>query len=131
MEDPERAQESLAELRSMGIAIAVDDFGTGYSSLSYLQRFPVDILKIDRSFIEPLNRSEPASTALVSTIIGLARTMGLDIVAEGIERPDQLDRLIDLGCPSGQGYLMSRPLDAKDAARYLTASHDELVALLH
>ena len=115
----------------MGIAIAVDDFGTGYSSLSYLQRFPVDILKIDRSFIEPLNRSEPASTALVSTIIGLARTMGLDIVAEGIERPDQLDRLIDLGCPSGQGYLMSRPLDAKDAARYLTASHDELVALLH
>ncbi len=131
MEDPERAQESLAALRSMGIAIAVDDFGTGYSSLSYLQRFPVDILKIDRSFIEPLNRSEPASTALVSTIIGLARTMGLDIVAEGIERPDQLDRLIDLGCPSGQGFLMSRPLDAKDAARYLTASHDELVALLH
>jgi diguanylate cyclase (GGDEF)-like protein len=123
MDDPERATVALAELRAIGIAIAVDDFGTGYSSLSYLQRFPVDILKIDRAFIEPLNRSEPASTALVSTIIGLARTMGLDIIAEGIERPDQLDRLVELGCPKGQGFLMSRPLDADAAARYLAARH--------
>jgi len=130
MDDPERATVALADLRSLGIAIAVDDFGTGYSSLSYLQRFPVDVLKIDQAFIAPINRSEPASTALVSTIIGLARTMGLDIVAEGIERPDQLDRLVDLGCPKGQGFLMSRPLDAEAAARYLTARHDEL-AMLH
>ena len=119
MDDPERATVALAELRSLGIAIAVDDFGTGYSSLSYLQRFPVDVLKIDRAFIEPLNRSEPASTALVSTIIGLARTMHLDIVAEGIERPDQLARLVELGCPKGQGYLMSRPLAVDQATTFL------------
>ena len=106
-----------AELRTLGIAIAVDDFGTGYSSLSYLQRFPVDVLKIDRAFVEPLNRSEPASTALVSTIIGLARTMELDIVAEGIERPDQLDRLVELGCSKGQGFLMSRPLGPRRRRR--------------
>ncbi len=123
MDDPERATVALAALRSMGIAIAVDDFGTGYSSLSYLQRFPVDVLKIDRAFIEPLNRSEPASTALVSTIIGLARTMDLDIIAEGIERADQLERLVELGCPMGQGYLMSPPLDVVAAGEYLARSH--------
>ncbi len=131
MDDPERATIALRALRSLGIAIAVDDFGTKYSSLSYLQRFPVDILKIDRAFVEPLNRSEPVSTALVSTIIGLARHMGLDVVAEGIERPDQLDRLIELGCSKGQGFLMSRPLDPDDAAAFLVARHDELAALPH
>jgi len=129
MDDPERATVALAELRAIGIAIAVDDFGTGYSSLSYLQRFPMDILKIDRAFIEPLNRSEPASTALVSTIIGLAHTMGLDVVAEGIERPDQLERLVELGCSKGQGFLMARPLDVGDAAAFLSVRHDELAAL--
>jgi len=127
MEDPERATVALAELRSLGIAIAVDDFGTGYSSLSYLQRFPVDVLKIDRAFIEPLNHAEPASTALVSTIIGLAHTMGLDVVAEGIERPDQLERLVDLGCAQGQGFLMSRPLSAEDATGYLAVHPEDLV----
>jgi EAL domain-containing protein (putative c-di-GMP-specific phosphodiesterase class I) len=130
MEDPERATVALAALRQMGIAIAVDDFGIGYSSLSYLQRFPVDVLKIDRAFIDPLNQSEPAGTALVSAIIGLARTMGLDIVAEGIERPVQLERLIELGCPKGQGFLLSRPLDARSVAGYLTAGHDEPAMLL-
>lgn len=119
MDDPERARAALTGLRALGIAIAVDDFGTGYSSLSYLQRFPVDVLKIDRAFVEPLNRSEPASTALVSTIIGLARTMEFDIVAEGIERPDQLERLLELGCPKGQGFLMSRPLEVPDATAFL------------
>ena len=119
MDDPERATVALGALRQMGISIAVDDFGMGYSSLSYLQRFPVDMLKIDRAFIEPLNRTEPASTALVSTIIGLARTMDLGIVAEGIERPDQLDRLLELGCPMGQGFLLSRPLDVDQATEFL------------
>jgi len=119
MDDPDRATLALGELRDLGITIAVDDFGTGYSSLSYLQRFPVDVLKIDRAFIEPMNRSEPASSALVSTIIGLADTMALDIVAEGIERPDQLERLLELGCPKGQGYLLSKPLDAARAEEFL------------
>jgi diguanylate cyclase len=129
MDDPERATVALAELRAMGIAIAVDDFGTGYSSLSYLQRFPVDVLKIDRAFVEPLNRSEPASSALVSTIIGLANTMGLDVVAEGIERPDQLARLVELGCSKGQGFLMSRPLEPAAAAEYLAVRRDALAGV--
>ena len=129
MDDPERATVALRDLRALGIAIAVDDFGTGYSSLGYLQRFPVDILKIDRAFIEPLNRSEPASTALVSTIIGLANTMGLDVVAEGIERQDQLDRLIDLGCAKGQGFLLSRPLEAGAATDYLSLHRGDLATV--
>ena len=119
LDDPERATVALAELRGMGIAISVDDFGTGYSSLSYLQRFPVDVLKIDQSFVAPLNRTEPASSALVSTIIRLARAMELDVVAEGIERRDQLERLVELGCAKGQGYLVSRPLDAGGATAAL------------
>ncbi|HZM57903.1 MAG TPA: EAL domain-containing protein, partial [Acidimicrobiales bacterium] len=129
MDDPARATVALAELRSLGIAIAVDDFGTGYSSLSYLQRFPVDVLKIDRAFIEPMNRSEPASTAVVTTIIGLADTMGLDVVAEGIERPDQLQRLVDLGCAKGQGYLMSRPLDVAGATAFLSLQDHDLATV--
>lgn len=129
MDDPDRAFVALAELRSMGVAIAVDDFGTGYSSLSYLQRFPADILKIDRAFVEPLNRSEPASSALVSTIIGLAHAMGLDIVAEGFERPDQLARLSELGCSKGRGFLMSRPLKAGEAASFLAVRPDDLADL--
>jgi len=76
MEDPERAASALAELREMGIRIAVDDFGTGYSSLSHLQRFPVDILKIDKSFIDPLTSHDTGSSALVTAIIGLAQSLG-------------------------------------------------------
>ena len=115
MEDPERATRALSELREMGIRIAVDDFGTGYSSLSHLQHFPVDILKIDKSFIDPLVELDSGSTALITAIIGLARSLGLDVIAEGIEHDSQLRRLVDLGCNQGQGFLMARPLD-KDAA---------------
>src|SRR5664280_943490 len=111
MENPEQAASALTELRALGIRIAVDDFGTGFSSLSYLQRFPVDVLKIDKSFVDPLNESEPASSALVTSIIGLAHSLNLEVVAEGIEREDQFERLIELGCDYGQGYLMARPLD--------------------
>jgi diguanylate cyclase (GGDEF)-like protein len=122
MEDPERAARALSELRDMGIRIAVDDFGTGYSSLSHLQRFPVDILKIDKSFIDPLVRSDPASSALVTAIIGLAQSLGLDVIAEGIEHDSQLRRLVELGCEQGQGYLMARPLDSH-AAESLIADY--------
>jgi EAL domain-containing protein (putative c-di-GMP-specific phosphodiesterase class I) len=121
MEDPERATLALSELREMGIRIAVDDFGTGYSSLSHLQRFPVDILKIDKSFIDPLVGVDSGSTALITAIIGLARNLGLDVIAEGIEHESQLHRLIDLGCSQGQGFLMARPLD-KDAAEFLIST---------
>ncbi|MGO8872695.1 MAG: putative bifunctional diguanylate cyclase/phosphodiesterase [Acidimicrobiales bacterium] len=116
MEDPERATMALSELRDLGIRIAVDDFGTGYSSLSHLQRFPVDVLKIDKSFIDPLVRRDPGSLALVTAIIGLAQSLGLDVIAEGIEHESQLRHLVDLGCDQGQGFLMHRPLDPTAAA---------------
>jgi diguanylate cyclase (GGDEF)-like protein len=106
----------LTELRSLGIHLAIDDFGTGYSSLSYLERFPVDSLKIDRSFIAELT---PAGErpAIARAIVELGRTLGLRVVAEGIEDPDQAAWLMSLGCVYGQGYLYSRPLgvDATEA----------------
>jgi diguanylate cyclase (GGDEF)-like protein len=99
----------LAELRALGVHLAIDDFGTGYSSLSYLERFPVDILKIDRSFIANVSASGERP-AIAKAIVELGRTLGLRVVAEGIEEPDQADWLVSLGCPLGQGYLFSRPL---------------------
>jgi diguanylate cyclase (GGDEF)-like protein len=99
----------LAELRALGVHLAIDDFGTGYSSLSYLERFPVDILKIDRSFIASVSESGERP-AIAKAIVELGRTLGLRVVAEGIEEPHQADWLVSLGCPLGQGYLFSRPL---------------------
>jgi len=114
MHDPDVAQTALEDLHASGIRIALDDFGTGYSSLSQLQRFPVDIIKIDKSFVDPLG-TEPAGAAIVSSILGLAQSMGLSVVAEGIERPDQLERLLELGCDLGQGYLLGKPLEPASA----------------
>ena len=120
MEDPAQATQALLELRSLGIRIAVDDFGTGYSSLSHLQRFPVDVLKIDKSFIDPLSAQDPESMALVTAIIGLAGTLGLEVIAEGIEHQSQLHHLVELGCLQGQGFLMARPLDREAAVNFIT-----------
>ncbi len=111
MDDPDRSVLALAELREMGIRIAVDDFGAGYSSLSHLQRLPVDILKIDKSFVDPLVGSSSDGSALVAAIVGLADTLGLQVIAEGIEHQSQLHRLVDLGCMQGQGFLLAPPLD--------------------
>ncbi len=122
MEDPERAELALRDLRDIGIRIGVDDFGTGYSSLSHLQRFPVDVLKIDKSFIDPLTSSRPDNSALVIAILGLARSLELEVIAEGIEHEGQLHRLIELGCEMGQGFLMAHPLD-RDDARSLVADY--------
>jgi diguanylate cyclase len=115
MDNPEQASATLLAIRALGVRIAVDDFGTGYSSLSYLQRFPVDVLKVDKSFIDSLTATEDGSSALVDAIIGLAHSLDLSVVAEGIEREDQYQRLVDLHCDLGQGYLMSRPLDSARA----------------
>ena len=112
--------EKLAQLRAHGIRLAIDDFGTGYSSLSYLDRFPVDTLKIDRSFIDGFGAGREGPV-LVRAIIELGHALGLEVVAEGIERADQIGPLAQLGAQLGQGYLFARPMDA-DALDALLAS---------
>ena len=108
MADPVAGLKVLQDLRSLGVRLAIDDFGTGYSSLSYLKRFPVDVLKIDRSFVDGLGH-DPDDTAIVTAIISLGRALGLRLVAEGVETPRQLAELRRLGCDRAQGYLFARP----------------------
>ena len=116
------ARSSVNKIRQLGCRIALDDFGTGYSSLSYLTRFPPDRLKIDRSFIANLDRSE-SDAAIVKAIISLAKTLNLLVTAEGIERPGQLQWLKSFGCDEAQGYLLARPLTAHAMeAQFLRAS---------
>ena len=111
MERPDVAQVVLAQLRTRRMRVSLDDFGTGYSSLSVLQRLPVDTLKIDRSFVSRLATAEGAE--IVRTIVSLAHNLGKEVTAVGIERPDQLHVLQELGCDCGQGYLFSSPVDAE------------------
>ena len=111
MEDAEKAIEKLNEIRRLGVKLSIDDFGTGYSSLSYLRRFPLDTLKIDRSFVSAMDESSE-SDEIVNTIMALAKSLKLDVVAEGIENVEQLEHLRRLGCEYGQGYLFSCPLTA-------------------
>jgi len=106
--DTQATIRKLQALRERGVRIAIDDFGTGYSSLSYLRRFPVDILKIAKDFIGPADGA-PEEWAFAAAIVALGRTLGLRVVAEGIEEPGQLERLRELGCEFGQGYLFARP----------------------
>ena len=113
--------ETLAQLRDHGIRLAIDDFGTGYSSLSYLDRFSVDVLKIDRTFVDGFG-ADREGPVLVRAIIELGQALGLEIVAEGIERTDQLGPLRALGCRFGQGYLFSRPLEAQALSALLDGS---------
>lgn len=113
MGDPEAATLLMQQIRQRKIQISIDDFGTGYSSLSYLNRFPIDNLKIDRSFVSQLE--EPSENLkIVDTIMGLSRQLGLAVIAEGISTAQQLALLIDLGCEFGQGYLFSRPLPSAE-----------------
>lgn len=114
--DPARARTVLAELRALGVRVSIDDFGTGYSSLSYLQMFPFDVLKIDRSFISSL-RPGSNENEIVQLIVGLAKTLGLDVVAEGAETEAQVAYLEGLGCGYGQGYFFAVPLEAVEAGR--------------
>lgn len=111
MSDVEAAAQTLHELRSLGVAIAVDDFGTGYGSLTYLKRFPATTLKIDRSFVSGLGKHSD-DAAIVTSVISLARSMGLDCIAEGVETDEQRLILQSLGCNRGQGFLWSPGLDA-------------------
>jgi EAL domain-containing protein (putative c-di-GMP-specific phosphodiesterase class I) len=109
--DVKAATVALRELRSLGLHLSVDDFGTGYSSLTYLKRFPVESIKIDKSFVAGLGLEQDDSM-IVEAVVRLGQSLGLNVVAEGIESPLQLSRLRDLGCDRGQGYLFGRPRPA-------------------
>ncbi len=118
MENAEIITTSLLQLRAMGIQLALDDFGTGYSSLSYLHRFPIDILKIDRSFVSRIT-SSGENTELVRTIITMAHNLGIEVTAEGIETIEQLNHLRSLDCEAAQGYLIAQPAPAGTVGKWL------------
>ncbi len=119
MENAETAAAMLKQLRALGVRLSIDDFGTGYSSLSYLHRFPVSMLKIDRSFIGRMGAGDE-NAEIVRTIITLASNLGMQVVAEGVETEAQLAHLRALGCAYGQGYLFSHPVDGEQAAALLS-----------
>ncbi len=119
MDDPARTIASLQALKALRVKLAIDDFGTGYSSLSYLSRFPIDTLKIDQSFVGAMG-AKREDEAIVRTVAALSHTLGLDVVAEGIEREEDRQTLVELGCEYGQGWLFGKALPA-DAARDLIA----------
>jgi EAL domain-containing protein (putative c-di-GMP-specific phosphodiesterase class I) len=109
--DAKASTVALRNLRSLGLHLAVDDFGTGYSSLTYLKRFPLEAIKIDRSFVAGLGL-DTEDTTIVEAVVNLGHSFGMAVVAEGLETPLQLSRLRDLGCDRGQGYLFGRPRPA-------------------
>ena len=111
--------ETLKRIRALGVQLCIDDFGTGYSSLSQLSHLPVDVLKIDRSFISEIDAAS-GRTEIVETIIGLAQALGIDAVAEGIETQRQVEHLKQFRCDHGQGWLFSRAIDSEQAGHLLT-----------
>jgi EAL domain-containing protein (putative c-di-GMP-specific phosphodiesterase class I) len=118
MENPAAVKSLLMQLRSMGIRISVDDFGTGYSSLAYLRQFPVDTLKVDRSFVRGMETHKDTAE-IVGSLTALAQQLGLQVVAEGVENEEQLSLLRGLQCDSAQGYLLAKPLDVNGATEVL------------
>jgi EAL domain-containing protein (putative c-di-GMP-specific phosphodiesterase class I) len=118
MYDPQSSIATMHALSDLGVVIALDDFGTGYSSLSYLSQFPLDKLKIDRSFIDQIYQVGPGR-AIVRAVAELGNSLGMTVVAEGIERETQLAPLLACGCGEAQGYLFGRPMSATDFERHL------------
>jgi EAL domain-containing protein (putative c-di-GMP-specific phosphodiesterase class I) len=117
MDNAEGAALTFKQLRALGVQLSIDDFGTGYSSLSYLHRFPLNYLKIDRSFVNRMTTD--GDDAIVRTIATLAQNLGMEVIAEGIETEEQYQRLKALGCEYGQGFLFSRPVTVEAAQRLL------------
>ncbi|NJN20067.1 MAG: EAL domain-containing protein [Leptolyngbya sp. RL_3_1] len=123
MGDVEAAIDLMLRLRALGCRLSLDDFGTGYSSLSYLRRFPIDTLKIDQSFVRNMGQSSE-DLAIVRTVVNLAHTLGMEVIAEGVEAPEDVAVLRSLGCEFGQGYFWAKPLSAQAASEYLQ-QHDQ------
>ncbi|RYG53128.1 EAL domain-containing protein, partial [bacterium] len=121
MENAEAVTERLLRLRAIGVKLGLDDFGTGYSSLSYLHRFPLDTLKIDRSFIARMNE-DGENREIVRTILSLGKNLGMEVVAEGVEEIEQLVDLRNLDCKHGQGYFFARPLTSDQAQDLLSST---------
>ena len=113
MEDTRAALSMLQRLKELGVIISVDDFGTGYSSLNYLKSFPIDILKIDQSFVREIQINEK-DAAITKTIIHLAHNLGMEVIAEGVEEKDQVQFLVSVECQKAQGYYFSRPVTAEE-----------------
>ena len=118
VEEPDKVADAMRRLRKTGIRVAADDFGTGYANLAFLNRFPLDVLKIDRTFITNM-ASEDRSRKIVNTIVTLAQDLGMSIIAEGIEAPEEIEVLRQLGCGFGQGFLVSPPIPENDAVPLL------------
>jgi len=127
MQDPDQSARVLSELKALGVRLSIDDFGTGYSSLSRLQSFPVDTLKIDRSFVSTM-AADPETHEIVRIIVMLAHNLGLRVVAEGIENQQQMDLLKQFGCEMGQGYLFSKPAAAGTIEELLTTQRADQTA---
>jgi EAL domain-containing protein (putative c-di-GMP-specific phosphodiesterase class I) len=118
MNDPVAAEQAMQSLKDLGVSLSLDDFGTGYSSLNYLRRFPVDSLKIDRSFISDV-ATDPSAASVVASVIDIAHNLGLTAVAEGVETREQLAFLAGCGCDMYQGYLFSKPQPTSEFADML------------
>jgi Amt family ammonium transporter len=132
MDQSEASIERLRALRGLGVGLVLDDFGTGYSSLSYLRRLPLDAIKVDRSFVSGLGldgREAAVDLPIVQAVISLAHGLGIDVVAEGIEGPGQLECLRDLECDRGQGYYFARPLPPEELEALLDRPGDTTVSL--
>ena len=118
MQNPERAVKILTEIKEMGVRIAIDDFGVGYSSLAQIKRFPIDTLKVDRSFIRDLEKNAE-DRAITEAIISMGKTLSLTVVAEGVETEEQQTFLVDHACDAMQGYYFSKPIDHDQFADFL------------
>jgi EAL domain-containing protein (putative c-di-GMP-specific phosphodiesterase class I) len=127
LDDSEPTIAKLHKLKELGVKLAVDDFGTGYSSLSYLSKFPVDCLKIDRSFVSRLS-DDAEDSALVAAVVKIAETLKLRTVAEGIESVDQLEALRQMGCGLGQGFLFAAPMGLDEFVAFLDSKGSAKIA---
>ncbi|GAC1428825.1 MAG: hypothetical protein NVSMB68_00920 [Thermoanaerobaculia bacterium] len=118
MQNAENTMYTLRELKALGVRISMDDFGTGYSSLNYLKRFPIDTLKLDQMFVRDVT-TDATDAAIVSAVIQMAHSLNLNVIAEGVEREDQLEFLRRQHCDTIQGYLFSRPIPAEGIERFI------------